>query len=85
MDQDDTIIRHFLQRGLRDEDGQRHSAKLAWRALAALQLEIEAEAEEDRLAGEAWDRAVEADRARPMTATEVLSKDGKPWGTVRQG
>lgn len=45
MDQDDTIIRHFLQRGLIDSDGQRHSAKLAWRALAMLQLEIEADQE----------------------------------------
>jgi len=43
MDTDDTIIRHYLQRGLLDTDGQRHSAKLAWRALAALQLEIEAD------------------------------------------
>lgn len=42
-DQDDTIIRHFLERGKRDVDGMRHSAKLAWRALALLQLEIEAE------------------------------------------
>jgi hypothetical protein len=41
MDQDDTIMRHFLERGGRDKDGQRHSAKLAWRALALLQLEIE--------------------------------------------
>jgi hypothetical protein len=42
MDQDDTIIRHFLQRGTFDTDGLRHSAKMAWRALALLQLEIEA-------------------------------------------
>lgn len=41
MDQDDTLIRHFLERGGRDTDGQRHTAKLAWRALALLQLEIE--------------------------------------------
>jgi hypothetical protein len=41
MDQDDTLIRHFLQRGGLDTDGQRHSAKMAWRALAILQLEIE--------------------------------------------
>ncbi len=40
-DQDDTIMRHFLQRGEFDTDGQRHSAKMAWRALALLQLEIE--------------------------------------------
>lgn len=45
-DQADTIIRHFLERGKRDVDGMRHSAKLAWRALALLQLEIEAEGAE---------------------------------------
>jgi len=42
-DQADTIIRHFLERGKFDTDGMRHSAKLAWRALALLQLELEAE------------------------------------------
>lgn len=42
-DQDDTILRHFLERGGVDVDGMRHSAKLAWRALALLQLEMEAE------------------------------------------
>ena len=42
-DQSDTIIRHFLERGKIDSDGQRHSAKMAWRALALLQLELEAE------------------------------------------
>lgn len=43
MDQADTLLRHVLQRGTVDTDGIRHSAKLAWRALALLQLEIEAE------------------------------------------
>lgn len=42
-DQADTIIRHFMERGKIDSDGMRHSAKLAWRALALLQLELEAE------------------------------------------
>jgi len=42
-DQDDTIIRHFMERGKLDTDGVRHSAQLAWRALALLQLEMEAE------------------------------------------
>lgn len=42
-DEPDTIIRHFLQRGTLDDDGLRHSAKLAWRALAMLQKEIESE------------------------------------------
>lgn len=43
MDQADTLLRHFLQRGGQDTDGLRHSAKVAWRALALLQLEIEAD------------------------------------------
>lgn len=39
----DCIGRHIIDRGKFDDDGQRHSAKLAWRALALLQLELEAE------------------------------------------
>jgi hypothetical protein len=41
MDQGDTLIRHFLERGTIDSDGLRHSAKMAWRALALLQIELE--------------------------------------------
>lgn len=41
-DHHDCIARHLMEAGMRDSDGIRHSAKLAWRALAALQLEIEA-------------------------------------------
>ena len=41
MDQADTILRHMVERGSMDSDGIRHSAKVAWRALAQLQLEIE--------------------------------------------
>jgi hypothetical protein len=32
-----------MERGGLDKDGVRHSAKMAWRALALLQLELEAE------------------------------------------
>lgn len=39
----DTMIRHSLDRGTIDTDGERHSAKMVWRALAILQLELEAE------------------------------------------
>lgn len=38
-----TLLRHFLQGGTTDKDGRRHSAKVFWRAAAALQIEIEAE------------------------------------------
>jgi hypothetical protein len=44
-DEADTLMRHFLQRGTLDSDGIRHSVKVAWRALAMLQRELEAEAE----------------------------------------
>ncbi|KKL85578.1 hypothetical protein LCGC14_1953350, partial [marine sediment metagenome] len=44
-DEADALIRHFLQRGGNDTDGARHSAKMAWRALALLQKEIERDRE----------------------------------------
>lgn len=43
-DHQDCLVRHFMERGTVDKDGVRHSAKVAWRALAMLQLEIEDEA-----------------------------------------
>lgn len=43
-DHADCIVRHLIDRGAVDSDGMRHSAKLAWRALALLQTELEAEA-----------------------------------------
>lgn len=43
-DHADCIGRHLMQRGTIDTDGVRHSAKVAWRALALLQSELEAEA-----------------------------------------
>lgn len=43
-DEADALLRHLIDRGTIDVDGQRHSAKVAWRALALLQRELEAEA-----------------------------------------
>ena len=40
-DHHDCLARHLLQAGEVDSDGQLHSAKVAWRALAALELELE--------------------------------------------
>lgn len=40
-DQEDCLVRHLIERGKIDSDGIRHTAKMAWRALACLQLEIE--------------------------------------------
>lgn len=41
-DEADALFRHFLQRGTVDSDGVLHSTKVAWRALAMLQKELEA-------------------------------------------
>lgn len=40
-DHADSLLRHLIDRGTLDTDGQRHSAKVAWRALAQLQTELE--------------------------------------------
>jgi hypothetical protein len=40
-----SLLRHLLKHGTRDTDGMRHTAKVAWRALAMLQLECEADRE----------------------------------------
>jgi hypothetical protein len=37
----DCLARHLWEAGSRDTDGQLHSAKVAWRSLANLQLELE--------------------------------------------
>lgn len=44
-DEADALIRHFLERGTLDSDGIPHSAKVAWRALALLQKELEGESQ----------------------------------------
>ena len=58
-DHADCLLRHLADRGDMDNDGLRHTAKAAWRALALLQVELEK-------AGPAADR--------DLTATEVHMK-----------
>lgn len=41
-DHADCIVRHLVDRGTFDTDGKRHSTKVAWRALALLEEELEA-------------------------------------------
>jgi hypothetical protein len=55
-DQMNTALRHMMDHGVGerfDSDGTRHLAKTAWRVLAALQLDIEAERAQ---AKPEWDR-----------------------------
>ena len=40
-DESDALMRHFIQRGTLDTDGVRHTAKVAWRAMALLEKELE--------------------------------------------
>lgn len=42
-DELDALARHLIEAGTIDKDGQRHSAKVAWRSLANLQKELEKE------------------------------------------
>lgn len=58
-DEMDALMRHALEAGTLDTDGMRHSAKVAWRALANLQREIERE------------RAVTATQASALTEKRV--------------
>lgn len=41
QDEADALVRHLLDSGKLDDDGMRHTTKVAWRALALLQKEIE--------------------------------------------
>jgi len=41
-DEPDALLRHLKDAGTLDTDGLRHTAKVAWRALAMLQKELEA-------------------------------------------
>lgn len=42
-DHADALMRHLMDAGTFDTDGQRHTAKVAWRALALLETELEKE------------------------------------------
>jgi hypothetical protein len=42
-DHEDCLLRHLLEKGTLDIDGTRHSSKVAWRALAMLETELEKE------------------------------------------
>lgn len=54
MDHLDAMIRHTKDAGTIDDDGVRHSAKIAWRALANLQLELEKVEEVKELSNVFW-------------------------------
>ena len=60
-DELDALTRHLMDAGTIDSDGIRHSAKVAWRALANLQKEIERE--ENDLKLQYWqEKVIEMDK-----------------------
>ena len=63
-DHADCIIRHLLERGTWDADQVRHSTKVAWRALALLQTEIE-NTTGDSVVAERLSRSVEGPNGFP--------------------
>lgn len=65
-DEADALARHFLQRGTVDTDGVLHSTKVAWRALALLQKELEANG------APIAPGAKNAPKAKPFPAAEDL-------------
>jgi len=76
-DHADCIVRHLIGRGTRDADGTRHSAGLAWRALALLQLEIEAEVAAGNYAADvAW---VAVARSSIREAEHVAAMERELW------
>jgi hypothetical protein len=96
-DEADALVRHLLDRGTFDTDGTRHSAKVAWRALALLQRELDADVErslaekyepdndEFRVTTFARERALPAPEDRlPLTATEA-ELDASRRKNVRRG
>ena len=72
-DELDALTRHLLDAGTLDTDGIRHSTKVAWRALANLQKEIE------------LDRAAAKDTKKIQDEIiERADKDDKVLGNVRE-
>ena len=96
-DEADALLRHFMRRGTTDSDGLRHTAKMAWRALALLQKEIEGEpatgaASEGYVpaAGDAWGdgyvRWLDESRPRRAETGPVFPEGYAPegWGSVNE-
>lgn len=74
-DHSDCVVRHLVERGTTDTDGMRHTAKAAWRALALLQEEMEAEA--------GWKPAVKPlPSVTPLTSKMLIAEGEKAKGSI---
>lgn len=81
-DHADCIIRHMVDRGRVDDDGLRHSAKLAWRALALLETEL------DDALSPPGDKLVWIESGlvdRPILASDVRDRqEEQAWDVARK-
>jgi hypothetical protein len=85
-DHADCITRHLLERGSLDADGMRHSAKMAWRALALLQVEIEAEGKaESELWIEPLTRMQDPRLACKHAGGPCFHVNAKGWACIENG
>jgi hypothetical protein len=89
-DHADCIVRHLVERGAVDSDGVRHSVKVAWRALALAQTEIEADTAADALdealkkhpgPGRRYDTAAIKTREDYPSRWLMRGPDGCEWET----
>lgn len=79
-DHADCIVRHLVDRGTVDSDGVRHSVKVAWRALALVQTEIEAAAAQADIP----QRDSEGLRKDHPSRWLMQDLDGHEWETVNE-
>ena len=80
-DEGDALVRHQMEAGLVDADGIRHSGKVAWRALAQLERELEADP------GGALERAAVADVevSEYMEGRRVIKRSALDYFANRYG
>jgi hypothetical protein len=80
-DHADCVARHLIDRGKIDVDKMRHSAKMAWRSLALLELELE-----EAAAQEAHEARQKVAQPFPMTAADWEAQERlHPWVETRIG
>lgn len=81
-DHPDCALRHIAERGKRDTDGGRHTAKAAWRILAMLQLEIEAERGSAEM-GRLWLPSIAGEISPGIDASGIPFKSSDDRGRLR--
>lgn len=75
-DHADCLVRHLTEAGTLDADGLRHTAKVAWRALALLESELEKQAVDDAYVAAKHKEAeavVTDEQGNPLTEAQVVS------------